>query len=63
VRELSVSLLLYSPGSEVIAVVMWELWENGAVGTLSAYALGISAATVLLAATLYRLSRRYGLNV
>ena len=63
VRELSVSLLLYSPGSEVIAVVMWELWENGAVGTLSAYALGISAATVLLAALLYRMSRRYGLNV
>jgi iron(III) transport system permease protein len=63
VRELSVSLLLYSPGSEVIAVVMWELWENGAVGTLSAYALGISAATVLLAAALYRTSRGYGLNV
>jgi iron(III) transport system permease protein len=63
IRELSVSLLLYSPGSEVIAVVMWELWENGAVGTLSAYALGISAATVLVAALLYRLSRRYGLNV
>jgi iron(III) transport system permease protein len=63
VRELSVSLLLYSPGSEVIAVVMWELWENGAVGTLSAFALGISAATVFLAAALYRTSRSYGLNV
>jgi iron(III) transport system permease protein len=63
IRELSVSLLLYSPGSEVIAVVMWELWENGAVGTLSAYALGISAATALIAGLLYRLSGRYGLNV
>jgi iron(III) transport system permease protein len=63
VRELAVSLLLYSPGSEVIAVVMWELWENGAVGTLAAYALVISAATAFLAAVLYRTSRRYGLNV
>ena len=63
VRELSVSLLLYSPGSEVIAVVMWELWENGAVGTLSAYALAISAAMGLLAVVFYRTSRRYGLNV
>ncbi len=63
VRELSVSLLLYSPGSEVISVVMWELWANGAVGTLSAYALGISAATVLLAMGFYRISRRYGLNI
>jgi hypothetical protein len=44
-------------------VVMWELWENGAAGTLSAYALGISAATVFLAAALYRTSRSYGLNV
>ena len=63
VRELSVSLLLYSPGSEVISVVMWELWENGAVGTLSAYALAISAAMALLAVLFYRTSRRYGLNV
>ncbi len=63
VRELSVSLLLYSPGSEVISVVMWELWENGAVGTLSAYALAISAVMALLAVLFYRTSRRYGLNV
>jgi len=63
VRELSVSLLLYSPGSEVISVVMWELWQNGAVGTLSAYALTISAAMALLAMIFYRTSRRYGLNV
>ena len=63
VREISVSLLLYSPGSEVISVVMWELWENGAVGTLSAYALAISAAMALLAVMFYRTSRRYGLNV
>ena len=63
VRELSVSLLLYSPGSEVISVVMWELWENGAVGTLSAYALAISAAMALLAVLFYRTSRHYGLNV
>jgi len=63
VREISVSLLLYSPGSEVISVVMWELWENGAVGTLSAYALAISAAMALLAVMFYRTSRHYGLNV
>jgi iron(III) transport system permease protein len=63
VRELAVALLLYSPGSEVISVVMWELWTNGAVGTLSAYALGITAGTVLLASLFYNLSRRYSLDV
>ena len=63
VRELAVALLLYSPGSEVISVVMWELWTNGAVGTLSAYALGITAGTVLLASLFHGLSRRYSLDV
>jgi iron(III) transport system permease protein len=63
IRELSVALLLYSPGSEVISVVIWELWENGAVGTLSAYALGITAGTVLLATLFHRLTQRYSLAV
>lgn len=63
IRELSVALLLYSPGSEVISVVIWELWDNGHVGTLSAFALGISAGTVVMASFFYRLSRRHGLEV
>jgi iron(III) transport system permease protein len=63
VRELSVALLLYSPGSQVISVIIWELWENGHVGTLSAFALGITAGTVLLASVFHRLSRRYSLAV
>jgi len=63
VRELSIALLLYSPGSEVISVVIWELWENGHVGTLAAYALGITAGTVLLATVFHRITRSYSLNV
>jgi iron(III) transport system permease protein len=63
IRELSVALLLYSPGSEVISVVIWELWDNGAVGTLSAYALGITVGTVLLASLFRNLTRRYSLDV
>ena len=63
IRELSVALLLYSPGSEVISVVIWELWDNGHVGSLSAFALGISVGTVLLATLFYKLSRRHGLDV
>jgi iron(III) transport system permease protein len=63
IRELAVALLLYSPGSEVISVVIWELWENGAVGTLSAYSLGITVGTVLLATVFHRLTLTYGLEV
>lgn len=36
IRELSTSILLYSPGTEVIAIVIWELWENGQYVELSA---------------------------
>lgn len=35
-RELSSSLLLYSPGNEVLSVVIWEQWENGQVSELAA---------------------------
>ena len=43
------ALLLYSPGSQVIAVIIWELWENGNVSTL--------------AVLFHRLTRRYSLQV
>lgn len=36
IRELSASILLYSPGSETISVVVWELWQNGQYVELSA---------------------------
>ena len=36
IRELSSSILLYSPGTEVISIIIWELWENGQYVELSA---------------------------
>ena len=36
IRELSASILLYSAGTEVISVVIWELWEGGQYVQLSA---------------------------
>src|SRR5581483_9856417 len=36
IRELSSSILLYSPGTEVVSIVIWELWENGQYVELSA---------------------------
>jgi iron(III) transport system permease protein len=35
-RELSSSILLYSPGTEVVSIMIWELWENGQYVELSA---------------------------
>jgi len=44
-RELSSSILLYSPGSEVVSILIWELWENGQYVELSA--LGVMLIVML----------------
>ena len=45
IRELSSSILLYSPGTEVMSIMIWELWENGQYVELSA--LGVMFIFVL----------------
>lgn len=61
-RELSIALLLYSPGSQVVAVKIWELWENGHVGELAAFSLVIAAGTVLVGSLFLKLAQRHGLQ-
>ncbi len=63
IRELGVVLLLYSPGSQVISVTIWELWENGRIGELAAFSLVITAGTVLLAMIFHKLAQRHSLQV
>ncbi|HXG49850.1 MAG TPA: iron ABC transporter permease [candidate division Zixibacteria bacterium] len=61
-RELSIALLLYSPGSQVVAVKIWELWDNGHVGELAAFSLVITAGTVLVGSFFVKLAQRQGLQ-
>lgn len=60
IRELSSSILLYSPGSEVVSILIWELWQNGQYVELCA--LGVMLIGVLLAFVLAAqlISRRFG---
>jgi iron(III) transport system permease protein len=62
VRELSASILVYSPGTEVISIVIWELWENGQFVELSA--LGVMFIVALLALVLLAqyVGRRFGVK-
>ena len=60
VHELSTVLLLYSPGSEVIAVTFWNLWVNGGLVELAAFSLLVSATLLIAAMILLRLTRRFG---
>lgn len=61
-RELSIALLLYSPGSQVVAVTIWELWENGHVGELAAFSLVIALGTIIVGSIFLKLAQRQGLQ-
>jgi iron(III) transport system permease protein len=62
IRELSTSILLYSPGTQVVSIVIWELWENGQYVELSA--LGVLFIISLFALVLVAqwLGRKYGVK-
>lgn len=63
VRELTVALMLYSPGSQVISVIIFEMWDFGKTGELAAFSVSICLILVTLAVIFHRLSRRYGLQI
>ena len=62
VRELSSSILLYSPGSEVIAVVLWELWQNGQYTQLSAFGVMLILGLFVFVMLAQLVSRRIGIK-
>jgi iron(III) transport system permease protein len=61
-KELGIALLLYSPGSQVVAVTIWELWDNGHVGELAAFSLVITVGTVIVGSIFLSIAQRYGLQ-
>ena len=61
-RELSSSILLYSPGKEVLSILIWEQFENGQFTTLAAIGVCMVAILVLLVLIAYRLGARFGVD-
>ena len=62
VRELSSSILLYSPGNEVLSIVIWEQYQNGDLTQLSALGMLMVGALVVLVAVAYKLGARIGVR-
>ncbi len=62
IRELSSSILLYSPGTEVVSVVIWELWENGQYVELSALGVMFIMALFVLVMLAQWLGRKFGIK-
>ena len=62
IRELSSSVLLYSPGTEVVSVVLWEMWQNGQYVQLSALGVMMMAALFVFVLLAQRLGQRFGVR-
>ena len=62
VRELSSSILLYSPGNEVISIVIWELWENGQYVELSALSVMFIMLLLVLVMVAQLIGKRFGVK-
>jgi iron(III) transport system permease protein len=61
-RELGSSVLLYSPGREVLSIVIWEQWRNGQLTELAALGIMMVGGLVVLVAIAYKLGARVGVR-
>jgi iron(III) transport system permease protein len=61
IRELSSSILLYSPGTEVVSIMIWELWQNGQYVELSALGVMLIVALFCLVVLAQLIGRRFGI--
>jgi iron(III) transport system permease protein len=61
-RELSSSILLYSPGNEVLSILIWERWENGQFTQLAALGMVMVFTLVVLVVIATRLGARIGVK-
>ena len=60
VRELSSSILLYSPGSEVVSIMIWEFWQNGQYVELSALGVMLIGALFCFVMLAQIVAKKYG---
>ena len=62
IRELSSSILLYSPGTEVVSILIWELWENGQYVELSALGVLFILALFVLVMIAQWMGKKFGVK-
>jgi iron(III) transport system permease protein len=59
-RELSSSIVVYSPGNEVLAIRIWEQYENGSFPQLAALGVLMVVGILPLVGAAYALGSRAG---
>lgn len=63
VKAVAMAILLVGPGSQVVAVTLFDLWDNGQVTELSAMGVSWTALMTAVSIAFYMIARRYGLQV
>jgi iron(III) transport system permease protein len=59
-RELSTSILLYTPGKEVLAITIFELYDNGQTGAVAAIGVMMILGLVSVVMLLQWVARKFG---
>ena len=62
VKAISIPLLLAGPRSQVVAVTIFDLWENGVIGELSAMGVTWTGLMTIVSIAFFITARRYGLS-
>ncbi|WP_203434044.1 ABC transporter permease [Jiangella asiatica] len=62
VRELSSSIVLYTPGNEVLSILTWNYYEDGQLTTVAALGVVMIGGLTVLVTLVYAIGTRFGLR-
>ena len=63
VKAVSIPILLAGPRSQVVAITLFDMWENGITNELAALGMTWTAFMTLVSISFYWLAKRYGLTL
>lgn len=61
-KELSVALLLYTPGTQLASVQIYKLWTQGQITQLAAFGVLVTVALIALSIAFRKLTARFGVR-
>ncbi|MEK9684586.1 MAG: iron ABC transporter permease [Rhodospirillaceae bacterium] len=63
VKAVSIPILLAGPKSQVVAITLFDMWENGITNELAALGMSWTAFMTAISIVFYWLAKRYGLTL
>ncbi|MEK9848392.1 MAG: ABC transporter permease subunit, partial [Rhodospirillaceae bacterium] len=63
VKAVSIPILLAGPKSQVVAITLFDMWENGITNELAALGMSWTAFMTAISVLFYWLAKKYGLSL